>query len=115
MAVAMEVRIGHLGTEFFANALVILCPFHTAGAVATGVFQALFYGLYHFGVIVESNCHSIPPFPYYNSCSFNVNLQNYCFFFSKKMIYCIKCFLGGQYGVFADFKKGYGRTWLGPL
>ena len=38
MAVAVEVGIGHLGAEFLANALVILRPFHAAGAVATGVF-----------------------------------------------------------------------------
>ena len=52
MAVAVEVRILHLGAEFLANALILLAALHTAGAIATCAFKPLFYGLYHLFIII---------------------------------------------------------------
>jgi hypothetical protein len=38
MAKTLEVGIGDLRFEFFANAFVVLGPFKTAGAVSAGTF-----------------------------------------------------------------------------
>ena len=57
VAVALEVRIGDLLPEFFADALVFLGAFQAAGAVAAGVLQALFYSVDHVLVGVEMNSH----------------------------------------------------------
>ena len=66
MTVALEVRIGDLLPEFFANTLIILCPFQAAGAITTGAFQAVPHDLYHFLILIESECShhftSLPPY-----------------------------------------------------
>ena len=55
MAIALEIRIGDLLTEFLADALIILGALETAGAVSALGFKALFDGLYYFFVFVESD------------------------------------------------------------
>jgi len=57
MAVAVEVRILHLGPEFLANALILLTALHTAGTIAACAFKPLFYGLYHLFVFIQTNRH----------------------------------------------------------
>ena len=59
MAVTLEVRVGHLLTEFFADALVFLGSFQTAGAVATGALQTFLDHLDHFLVIVQTYSHGV--------------------------------------------------------
>ena len=61
MTVALEVRIGDLLPEFFANTLIILCPFQAAGAITTGTLQSLFHHLHHFFILVESDCQNDSP------------------------------------------------------
>ena len=59
MAVAGKVRIGHLLTEFLADALVLFRSFKTAGTVTAGALQPFFYHLNHFPILIESDCHGI--------------------------------------------------------
>ena len=59
MAIALEIRVGNLLTEFLADALVILSSFQTAGAVAAGALQAFFDHLDHFLVIVQTYSHGV--------------------------------------------------------
>ena len=52
MAVAVEVGIGHLGTEFRADTFILLCTLQPARAIATGAFQAVTDGLDHFLIFI---------------------------------------------------------------
>ena len=56
MAIALEVGISNLLPEFLADALILLGPLQTAGAVAAGALQTLPNGLNHFLVFVQSEC-----------------------------------------------------------
>ena len=55
MAVSGEVGILNLLAEFLTNALVLLCPFQTAGAVSTGALETLSDHLYHFFIFIQSD------------------------------------------------------------
>ena len=57
MAVALKIRVCDLLPEFLADALILLGTLEAAGAVATGTLEAVFYGLYHFCVFVQSDSH----------------------------------------------------------
>ena len=57
MAVALIAGICNLFPEFFADALILLCSFQTAGTVTAGSFQTVFYHLNHFLIFIESYCH----------------------------------------------------------
>ena len=54
----MEIGVGDLLPEFLADALVLLGPLQTAGAITAGAFQTVLHHLYHFLVLVEPNCHN---------------------------------------------------------
>ena len=56
MAIALEIGISDLFTEFLADALILLGPLQAAGAVTAGALQALPDGLDHFLVLVQSEC-----------------------------------------------------------
>ena len=57
MAITLEIGVSHLFPKLFANALVFLGPFQTAGAVAAGALQTFFDHLDHFLVIVQTYSH----------------------------------------------------------
>ena len=61
MAIALEIRVGDLLTELPADALILLRPLQTAGAVTTGTLQSLFHHLHHFFILVESDCQNDSP------------------------------------------------------
>ena len=65
MAEAREFRILDLLAEFLADALILLCPFQTAGAITAGSLQALPDHPDHFFIVIQSDCHilSFLPFP----------------------------------------------------
>ena len=52
MAIALEIGIGDLLPEFFADAPVFFGPLQTAGAVAAGTLQTVLDHLNHFLVII---------------------------------------------------------------
>ena len=56
MTVTLEIGVRDLLPEFLADALIVLGPLQTAGAVAAGALQALPDGLDHFLVFVQSEC-----------------------------------------------------------
>ena len=58
MAVALEGRIRDLLPEFLADALVLLGPLQTAGAVSSGALQAIFYDLDHLLVLIQTHSHA---------------------------------------------------------
>ena len=58
MAVSLELRVCNLLTEFLANALILLSPLQTAGAVASGTLQTVLHHLNSFLIFVKSNSHS---------------------------------------------------------
>ena len=62
MAVAFIVGVGDLFPKFLANALVVLGPFQTAGAVSAGALETLPDGFDHFLIFIEPNSHGITPF-----------------------------------------------------
>ena len=62
MAVPFELRIRNLLTKLLTNALILLCPLQTTGAIATGTLQTILHHLDDFLVFVESNCHSYTSF-----------------------------------------------------
>ena len=57
MAVTLEIGVCDLLTEFFANTLVLFCPFPAAGTVASGLLETLFDHLYHLVIRVQFDCH----------------------------------------------------------
>ena len=57
MAEALVVRIGDLLPEFLADALVVLRPLQTAGAVAAGALETFPDGSHHFLIIIQPNSH----------------------------------------------------------
>ena len=57
MAIALEIGIGNLFPEFFADALVFFGPLQTAGAVAAGTLQTVLDHLNHFLVIIQTYSH----------------------------------------------------------
>ena len=57
MTVAFEVGICHLLTEFFTDTLIVFTALKTAGTVTAGALQTIANSLYHFFIIVQSNCH----------------------------------------------------------
>ena len=57
MAEACELRISDLLAEFLTDALVVLCPFQTAGTVTARTLQAVADHLDHFFIIIQSNSH----------------------------------------------------------
>ena len=74
MAVALEVRVCDLLTEFLADALVILRAFQTAGAITAGALQTFPDSLYHLLILIQPNSHAITSFRYYyKSWALNVN------------------------------------------
>ena len=52
MAVAFEIRVSDLLTEFLANALVFLGALQTTGTVSAGALQAFFDRSYHFFIFI---------------------------------------------------------------
>ena len=65
MAVTLEIGICDLLPEFLANALILLGTLQAARAITTGTLQAVFHGLYHFCIFIESDCHRNSPFSFY--------------------------------------------------
>ena len=66
MAVALEIGVCDLLTEFFTNALILLGALQAAGAIATGTLQAILDHLHDFFIFVKLNCHkTIAPFSFY--------------------------------------------------
>lgn len=65
MAVTLEVGVGDLSAKLCANALVILAPFHAAGAITAGTLETFPDGLHHLLVLVEANSHNVTSFLYY--------------------------------------------------
>lgn len=57
MAISLEIGVCDLLPELLANALVLLGALETAGAIAAGTLQAVLYGLDHFCIFVQSDCH----------------------------------------------------------
>jgi hypothetical protein len=57
MAIALEIGIGDLLPELLANALVLLGAFQTAGTIAAGALQSVFYDLNHFLIFIQFDCH----------------------------------------------------------
>jgi len=57
MTVTLEVRISDLFPEFFANTLVLLAVFQTAGAVTAGALETFPDRCNHFFVFVQPNGH----------------------------------------------------------
>ena len=57
MTVTLEVGIGNLLPEFLADTLVLLASLQTAGTIATGPLQTVFYHLNHFLIFVKTYCH----------------------------------------------------------
>ena len=80
MAIALEIRVGNLLPEFLANALIVLRPLQSAGAVAARALQPFPDGLYQFLVVIEPNRHhSTLPFrkhykPAKSACQQNSNI-----------------------------------------
>ncbi len=52
MAVTLEIGVGYLLAEFFANAFVVFRFFAPTRAVSTALFQSVFYHFYNFNVII---------------------------------------------------------------
>lgn len=52
VAVALEIGVCNLTAKLCADALVVFRPFQTAGTVATGAFETLFYGLHHIFIFI---------------------------------------------------------------
>ena len=57
MTITLKVRVGNLLPKFLTNALIILGMFHSAGAITTRAFEALFDYFDHFLIFIELNCH----------------------------------------------------------
>ena len=62
MAVTLEIRVGDLGTELGADALIFLRPLQPAGAIAAGALETFLNDLDHLLVLIEPYCHKITPF-----------------------------------------------------
>ena len=77
MAETLEIGIFHLLPDLLADALFLLGPLQSAGAVSAGALQTLADHGHHFLVIVQSNCHGITSFlPYYSQRSPFVKTKN---------------------------------------
>ena len=57
MAVSFEVRVGHLFTEFLADALVVFCALQTAWTVTAFSLEAFADHRHDFFIFVETNSH----------------------------------------------------------
>ena len=53
MAIALEVGVSYLLTEFLANALVFLGPFKTAGTIAARSFKTFLHAIHYFTIRVK--------------------------------------------------------------
>ena len=69
MAVTLEVRISDLLPEFFADALILLCPLQAARAVTAGTLQPVPDHLHHFLIVIKSDRHTVTSFPQYYKTS----------------------------------------------
>ena len=58
MTVSGKIGVSYLFPEFLANALVFFRPLQSAGAIATGTLQSLFYGLNHLFIIIQFDSHN---------------------------------------------------------
>ena len=58
MAKTLKIRVRDLLTEFLADALILLCPFQPAGAVASRSLQAIANHLHHFLIFIQPNRHN---------------------------------------------------------
>ena len=59
MAVALELRVGHLGLELITDALVLLFPLEAAGAVAALLLKPFLDGADDLLVFVQSDLHTV--------------------------------------------------------
>jgi len=57
VAIALEIGVSDLPTEFLANAFVFFTALQTAGTVAACSLQAFFNGSHHFLVFIKTDRH----------------------------------------------------------
>ena len=62
VAIALKIGIRNLLPEFLADALILLCPLQTAGAITAGALQALPDRFHHFLILIQSDCHKTDSF-----------------------------------------------------
>ena len=74
MAETMIVRIRNLLPELFADALILLHPLQTTGAIASGTLQTVFDHLYHFLIFIQPNCHTAFP-PFQGKLQINIKIR----------------------------------------
>ena len=63
MTKTLEIRVFDLLAELLTDALIVLRPFQTAGAITAGTLEALPDHLDHFLVLVQPYSHDLTPFP----------------------------------------------------